>query len=164
MGAGAKTSETVTAGDWTETQQRSLSPSLAIEWSVAGRDEHQVALADLLAVAGDRHRAAALGDDVDLLGLLVGVELLVDPGRDLDPGDRHVPRTQFPCVHEDVGAELVPLLYGSLREPPDQHAAVSTRPTENPPDPATYDYFTTRLTSFPGTTISFTTCLPSMWD
>jgi hypothetical protein len=55
---------------------------------IGGRwDEHQIPLADLLGVAGDRHRAAPADHDVDLLGLLVRMELLVDPLGDLQPGD-----------------------------------------------------------------------------
>ena len=66
------------------------------------RDQDQVALADLLGVAGDRHPAAAAHDDVDLLGLLVGVQGLLDAGGHLEPGHRHVSGAKLARVHEDV--------------------------------------------------------------
>ena len=81
---------------------------------MAGRDQDQSPSPSLLGVAGDGHRAAAADDDVDLLGLLVGAERLVDARRDLEPGDREIARAELARVHEDVGAEPVPLLDGRL--------------------------------------------------
>src|SRR3954451_140671 len=114
------------------------------------RNEDEVALGDFLRIAGDGHGALPAGDNVDLLRLLMGVELLIDAGGDLEPGHGHVPGPQFPCVHKDAISKPVPLLHGSVREPPDQHAAfLADQP------------FTTKLTRRPGTTISFATAFPS---
>jgi hypothetical protein len=92
-----------------------------------GRDEDQVALADLLGVAGDRHRAAAADDDVDLLGLLVRAQRLLGAGRDLEPGNRHVARAEFAGVHEDVRSGAVPLLDGASASRLTSIGALSTR-------------------------------------
>jgi hypothetical protein len=54
------TSDSVTAGEETEMQQRSSVALLAIEWSIAG----------------DGHLALAAGHHICLLGVLVGMELL----------------------------------------------------------------------------------------
>ena len=85
------------------------------------RDEDQVALGDLLGVAGDRHRAGAADDDVDLLGLLVGAQRLLGAGRDLEPGDGEVARAEFARVHEHMRAQPVPLLDWCVCETPDEH-------------------------------------------
>src|SRR5262249_32846995 len=115
-------------------------------------DQDAVPLADLLPVAGHGHRAPTADHDVDLLGLFMGVERLIGLAGDLQPGHGHVPRPELSGVHENVIAEPVPLLRGGLREPPDQHGVFL------PDHP-----FTTRFTRRPGTTISFTTSLPSRW-
>jgi hypothetical protein len=51
------------------------------------------------------------------------MELLVYVRRDLEPGHRDIAGAELPRVHEDVISEPVPLLGGSLREPPNQHGA-----------------------------------------
>ena len=148
-----KTSEEVTGGDWTETQQRSAELP---RWRSSGRwpagPGRGRPRATSCVSPATVMRAAAADDDVDLLGLLVGVELLVDPLGHLEPGHGHVARAELPGVHEDVIAKPVPLLRRSLREPPDQHGAFLA---DHP--------FTTRFTSRPGTTISLTIALPSRW-
>ena len=89
------------------------------------RDEDQVALTSSSWVSPATDiRPAAANDDVDLLGLLVGVQRLLDAGGDLEPGHGHVPRAELPGVHEDVGAEAVPLLDSRLAEPPDKHGGL----------------------------------------
>ena len=75
-----KSSSAVTAGDWTGRAESAASPSLAIEWSVAGGIRTR-SPGRSLGVARDGHRPAAAHHDVDLLGLLVGVELLLDVPR-----------------------------------------------------------------------------------
>ena len=49
------------------------------------------------------------------------VQRLLGPGRDLEPGDREVAGAEFARVHQDVGAEPVPLLDWGFCEPPDEH-------------------------------------------
>src|SRR5262249_35027768 len=117
-----------------------------------GGHPNEITPADLLPVARDGHRSPPPDHDVNPLPLPLGVERLVRLPGHLEPGHGHVPRTELPGVHQNVIAEPVPLLRGSFREPPDQHGVFL------PDHP-----FTTRLTRRPGTTISFTTSLPSKW-
>ena len=123
-----------------------------------GRDQDQVALPHLLGVAGDRHRAGAADDHVGLLGLLVGAQRLLGPGRQREPGDGEVAGAEFARVHEDVRAQPVPLLDWCVLQTPDEHRRAFY---QNRRGGRQRLQRTTRLTSLPGTTISFTTSLPS---
>src|SRR5262249_46612240 len=119
---------------------------------VRGRGaEDEIALGDLLPVTGDGHRPAAADDDVDLLGLFVRVELLIYPRRDLEPCHGKIPRAQFSRVHEDVITDPVPLLGGSLREPPDQHALfLADQGTDGATGPVNWALTTRPLSARPG--------------
>ena len=117
----SKSSSTETRATATESRRSVPSPSLAIAWSVAGGIRARSPGERLLGVAGRRHRPVALDADVDLLGLLVGAQVLGGAGRHLDPDHRHVARAELTRVHEDVCAEAVPLEHGRLGLAPDEH-------------------------------------------
>ena len=99
----------------------------------------------------------ALGDHVDLLSLLVGAQLLVDPRRDLEPVDREVSRAELARVHENVRTQPMNLGHGRVGEAPDEHAGFLADAGRG----GVAIQRTTRLTSLPGTTISFRISLPS---
>ena len=79
---------------------------------MAGGNEDQVALADLLDVTGHLHAPVSAHDHVDLLRVLVRMRALLGARRDVHPCNGHVPRPKVPRIHQEVRSQQAALLHG----------------------------------------------------